>query len=230
MTKYMTLVAITLASVLSACTNTSQPLPPSALGDSPTLSGTISNLAEAKLNGTALVVKAKIRTASGAEKVIAEGTVTASGAFSMKLPGSNTLAADLQDFTVTLPEQQTCTGVIADPKSYKGVYLSLFLYSNNQPVGGSLLYTNGDVGVTYVFVDRNVVTKFSCSSDGAKTDFDFDLKKGWNSTLTVIFPGPNPSRTSSGVPDSSYQWLVLLEQNPVPIPSSRFTDLATSSQ
>lgn len=219
MSKRSALIVITLALMIPACsTNTFQPPPAWALGDSPTLSGTITNLAEAKVEGTSLVVKAKIRKGSGEEKIIAEANVTAAGAFSLKLPGVSTLAADLEEITTTLPLQYTCTDVTLSPKTYKGILLSLFLYSNNQPVGGggSLLYTNGDLIIGYVLLDRDVITKYKCSFETAKNDADLDLKKGWNSFLTVLFPGPKPAKTYSGVPDSSYTWLAPVEQIPAP--------------
>ena len=65
--------------------------PASALGDSPTIKGTIANLAKAELDTSALTIKAVINTKDSKEKVIAQGTVSSSGVFSIKLPGLSLL-------------------------------------------------------------------------------------------------------------------------------------------
>ncbi len=90
------ILAILLSMLLLSCSESTPPLPTTpALGDSPTLTGTIANLKEAKLEGENLVVKAVIYSSSlKKEKVIAQSTVNSSGIFSLNLPGISDIAND----------------------------------------------------------------------------------------------------------------------------------------
>jgi hypothetical protein len=210
------LMSISLILMLVACSTSTPKTPTSDLGDSPTLTGTISNLAEVKggVDIASLKVQAEVYNSSlGQDKVIGESTVSASGAFSMKIAGMSTIANDLQEFAFTFGDD--CTDVLVEPKTFNEAVLEVKLYSKGQPVesNGEIFYANGELlggqnQVDFVFADRNVVAKASCGSGNNKFDVDINYKKGWNTHITGLFPDGKRRGFYSGVPDSSYKWII----------------------
>ena len=177
----------------------------SALGDSPTITGNISNLSEANLEGTTLTVKAELNPAPGTG-VIAEGNVAANGDFSIKLPGMATFEGDLQESVF----ENTCPygTLTVTPETSKTVDLQLFLYSNDQRI--AQLYYVGEtvdgelIEASYTFSDRDVLNKGTCAWE----NFDVDMKKGWNTLIIGRFPDGETSGVRTAVPDSSFKWQI----------------------
>ena len=203
---------LALLYLLSACAST--PDPTSALGDSPTIKGTIANLAKAELDTSALTIKALIGTNDSPEKVIAEGTVSSSGVFSIKLPGLSVLASDLvKTSTNSTTYLWPCTEVENTPKEYNGARLFLKLYSNGQPVEeGYIFYGSEDQRnrVEYTFVDRDVVYKADCVIEDKTLNVNEKHKEGWNTVVATISSDEKQIKIFSGVPDSSFKWLIFI--------------------
>jgi hypothetical protein len=206
---------------LAACTQeSSKPKPESALGDSPTLTGKISNLSEAKLGGKTLTIKARINIFTPSEKILAEGTVAADGSFSLKLPGEAALTDSL--VTITEESQKVQCGSTPEftatvtPTSYKTINLAtLELYGDGKLVAA--LYHANSINlappyseVQYVFVDRDVSMKGVCEFFvNSKTNINEDLRKGWNSVIV----GPDAKDSNAldirnAKPDASFRWFI----------------------
>ena len=181
-----------------------------ALGDSPTITGNISNLSDANLGGTSLKVKAELIGSEPGTGVIAEGNVAANGDFSIELPGIATLEDNLyeRDYGADCPYDT----ITAKPRKNRDVHLQLALYSNNQRVD-QLYYANGPLQggqneVVYTFSDRDISIKGTCAWGKFSTSFDLDMKKGWNTVILGRFPDGERSGLRTAVPDSSFKWQI----------------------
>lgn len=181
--------------------------PASALGDSPTLAGTIANLDEGNFAYTRLEAKMG-RLTSEPEEVFAQGGVSDDGSFSLQLPGEAEVASHLFDAPTTLfgPGLEECDLSLL-PAAYKTLGTpDVALYSDGEFVD-RLLQTSDPTGnfVYYVYVDRDVTITGPCPRGmSAGFSFDLDLRKGWN-TVVVYFAG---LAFHSEAPGAGYAWVV----------------------
>ena len=194
-------------SLLAACAKQATAPNGPALGDSPTLTGTISNLDEAEVEGTDLIVK--IENANGS--VLAEGNVTIAGIFTIQLPGRQELEGELVEED---PQDNCSSGALtAEPKMYKSFGLKLVLYSNGQRVEDRLYYADGSlVGgqseTRYMFIDRDARVQGTCDTGVGIYSFELDMKEGWNSAILGLFPDGQSYGLRTAVPDSSFEWVI----------------------
>ena len=212
MNRQLYLSIVTVLVILCGCSQNPVEAPnSSALGDSPTITGNISNLSDANLGGTSLKVKAELSSEPGTE-VIAEGNVAANGDFSIKLPGISTLEGDLRERD---PAADCASDTLTvTPEMYRGLGLRLILYSNNQYVE-QLIYANGPlVGgqneVFYTFSDRDISIEGPCDTGVGIYSYDVDMKKGWNTVILGRFPDGLRYGLRTAVPDSSFKWPLAL--------------------
>ena len=213
MNRQLYLSIVTVLVILCGCSQNPIETPDSsALGDSPTITGDISNLGDANLGGTSLKVKAELLGSDPGPKVIAEGDVAANGDFSIELPGIATLEGDLRERD---PAAQCDSDTLTvTPEMYKGLDLRFRLYSNNQYVE-DLIHANGPlVGgqseVYYTFSDRDIKIQGPCDTGLGIYNFDVDMKKGWNTVILGRFPDGEKYGLRTAVPDSIYKWLLAL--------------------
>lgn len=202
-------MALTVGTFLSACGTTepsaSQGLP-SALGDSPIVTGKIANLAEGNFSGNVLTIKMG-RFSSGPIDVYAQGPVAADGSFAIQFPGKAEMTPRLFDVDSDAPREEGCN-VQVTPASYKAsTALDFVLYADGQ-VAGELLYTSDPNRnfVSYIYVDREVAIISSCTS-GELTGLKSNIKmlEGWNTVVTAANASTLETRNEKPGPD--YQWL-----------------------
>lgn len=179
--------------------------PPSALKDSPTLTGTVIGVADSKLAYTRLEIKLGTFVSDPPDG-FAQGPVSADGSFSIQLPGEADVAPYLFDARPTLfgPGPEECNLSIS-PAAYRTLgTLDFALYSDGQLVD-KLLHTSDPNSnfVYHVYVDRDVTITGVCTSgESAGFTLDIDMRKGWNSVVidfTVL-------EFRSEKPDESYTW------------------------
>lgn len=198
---------ILILSLLAACAKQATPPSGPALGDSPTLTGTIANLEEAEVTGTALVVKVENLNGS----VLAEGDVTAAGVFTVRLPGRQGLEGELVEED---PQDNCSSGTLtAEPKVYKSFGLKLVLYSDGQRVEEQLYYADGPLiggqsEARYVFVNQDARVQGACDTGVGIYRFELDMKTGWNSAILGLFPDGQNFGLRTAVPDSSFEWVI----------------------
>lgn len=154
---------LALMLMLTACGGTGgQESPPngpaSALGGSPTVTGTIANFAKGEFSGTTLEIKTG-RFASGPIDVFATGSVFDDGSFSIQLPGEAEMAPRLFDFNSNAFAGEGCD-ISVTPASHKTSSAHDFvLYTDGQPAE-ELVHTNASnpnsTLVVYSYVDRDV--------------------------------------------------------------------------
>lgn len=180
--------------------------PASALGDSPTLTGTIADVADSKLSDTVLTIK--LGAVSGPMDVLVQAPVAADGSFSVQLPGEAEVTPYLFDARPTLfgPGPEECDLSIS-PAAYKTLGTPDFaLYSDGQLVD-RLLHTSDPNSnfVYYVYVDRNVTIMGACTEgESAGFTLDIDMRKGWNSVVVDFAV----LEIRSEKPSESYRWLL----------------------
>ena len=213
MNRQLYLCVVTVLVILCGCSQNKVETPNgSALSDSPTITGNISNLSEANLEGTSLKVKAEIGSDPGTN-VIAEGNVAANGDFSIKLPGIATLEGDLQEIEINPPQDEPVECALTyTPEMYRRLGFRLKLYSNNQYVE-QLIHVNGPLvdeqnEVIYTFSDRDVSIQGSCESGDGIYSYEVEMKKGWNTIISGPFPDGERYGLRTAVPDSSYKWVL----------------------
>lgn len=214
MNRQLYLSVVTVFVILCGCSQNPVETPnSSALGDSPTITGNISNLSDAGVGGTSLKVKAEIYSEPG-PKVIAEGDVAANGNFSIKLPGIATLEDDL--FVIDPTFDCVSDTLTVTPETFRGIGLlglrSFILYSNNQRVEevfyASETVDGGQNAVHYIFSDRDIKIQGPCDTGMGIYSFDVDMKKGWNTIIFGVFPDGERFGLRTAVPDSSYEWQI----------------------
>ena len=206
--------ALIVCALLDACTNTSIPTTPtqpgSALGDAPTLTGSVANLAEGDLAGKTLELYAGTdRDADGElapTEALVRATVAADGTFSLELPGEDVMTPHLVPGG-NLDFAPPACNVTSTPSTYRVATLDVALYADGEPVGGNLVYANDpQTNEAYLrYVDQNVTQKGGCTSgelSGLKVVME--LRKGWN---TVVFSAPELAYRTQAL-DASYRWFI----------------------
>jgi hypothetical protein len=175
------------AKAVTATISESADAPASALGDSPTVTGTITNLRRADLAGKALELKAEGYSASPKDDVFAASPVADDGSFALRLPGEAEMTPRLVDATPELFGDPGCDTTVT-PEVFKLANApNFFLYVDGQ-LADDVLQTSGtnltSTIVAYYYVDRNVTVTGTCAGgDFAGLETDIDMRKGWNTVV-----------------------------------------------
>lgn len=182
--------------------------PASALGDSPTISGTILNLGRGNFSGKVLELKAGQFTA-GPEDVYATSPVEGDGSFSLQLPGAAEMAPKLM---IGRPEvffgyPPECDVTIA-PKDFRlALAQDFFLFVNGQMMNKVIQTREGDpyTLASHMYVDQDVRAVGSCVGgmlDGF--EINIDLRSGWN--LLVVDLTALTYRNED--PGEGFRWVI----------------------
>ncbi len=188
----------------------------SALGDSPTLTGTFKNLADLGAHSGTLKLTATVYTGPDSFTKIAEGMVAENGTFSITLPGKSVL-----DALVTVnPYLYNCPPPALTPDTTKGTILALTLSDDTQEVADVVVLAltdqndpNSDVqaSVSYSYLDTNSSYTGTLPQEcggfvrtGGDLPADITLQAGWNSLLIDKTQGLLNKK-----PDSSFEWFAL---------------------
>lgn len=185
--------------------------PPSALGDSPSITGKVANLEEAGLSGSDLELRVgylDYEDDSGAAFIesFAEASVAADGAFSVQLPGEAEMAPRLVDARPVVDEGCDVTITPDTYKTYDSPYFGL--YEGGRLADDGILIHTSDLDsnqVFYTYVDRDVTLEGTCTGGMlAGLTFDIDMRRGWNTTILDFAA----LEFRSEKPDDTYVWLI----------------------
>ena len=175
------------AKAVTATFRESADAPASALGDSPTVTGTITNLGRGDFAGKALELKAGGFSAGPEDDVFATSPVADDSSFALRLPGEAELASLLIDATPELFGDLGCDTTVT-PEVFKLANApNFFLYVDGQ-LADNVLQTSGtnltSTIVAYYYVDRDVTVTGTCvRGDFAGLETDIDMRKGWNTVV-----------------------------------------------
>lgn len=162
-------------------------VPASALGDSPTVTGTIANLGRGDFAGKALELKAGYLTAVP-EDVLAASPVADDGSFSLQIPGEAEMTPRLFDGRpeIFLGGTLGCDVTLA-PEVFKTASaqdFSLFVDGQLEEQVIQISASNPYILVVYLYVDRDVRATGACASgDFAGLETDIDMRAGWNTVV-----------------------------------------------
>ena len=196
------------AKVVTATFRESADAPASALGDSPTVTGTITNLSRGDFAGKTLELKAAGFSASPKDDVFAASPVADDGSFALRLPGEAEMTPRLVDATPELFGDPGCDTTLT-PEVFKLANApNFFLYVDGQ-VADDVLQTSGtnltSTIVAYYYVDRNVTVTGTCAGgDFAGLETNIDMRKGWN---TVVLDLTALTYRNEGL-SKGYRWVI----------------------
>ncbi len=164
--------------------------PPSALGDSPTITGTIANLGRGNFGEKALELKAGVFSAGTVDDTFATSPLTDDGSFSLQLPGEAEMVSRLfngRPEVFTLPN---CDTTIT-PESFKIAAAQDFILFVDGQLTDEVVQTSASdpdsTLVNYYYLDRDVTAVGTCAGgDFAGFKTDVDLRRGWN-TVVIDF-------------------------------------------
>lgn len=204
-------------------TPTSAPTPTldSALGDSPTLTGTIQNLAD--VGATTGTLKLKAIAYGNDITDIAEGTVADDGSFSITLPGKSVMNALVAENP--LLDGEACVPTTFTPNTTKGATLVLMLWDDVGELGGLLVFaptvpndfmSEARATASFSYLDTNSGLTGTLPKDCAgfvepDTDLPVNvtLREGWNSLVIDKTEGFINKKL-----DSSFVWGVFPTRPP----------------
>lgn len=208
-----------LAVLVSACGGggggSGSTTPQTALGDSPTLSGTISNYVNQGFGDEPRVLRAILPVGEEFDdvKVVARGQVTTTGAFTITLPGKATLGPELVGIDTLLGEG-CLQGVTVAPAGARASTLGLDVWAEGEVIGVPVMHATGltsEAGAlaVYLFTDTNVTLSGTAGAEcygvpSAGTAIDVKLVPGWNS---LVLKGTKSLRNEKPGPELS--WLLL---------------------
>lgn len=185
--------------------------PPSALGDSPTISGKIANLGRGNFGKKALELKVGIFSAGPVDDVFAASPVGGDGSFSLLFPGEAEMTPRLFDGR---PEVFTLPGcdTAVTPAAFKLAVaqdFGLFEDDESADTADEVLHTRTDdlnsTLVTYYYVDRDVRATGTCAGgDFAGFEIDIDMREGWN---TIVFDFARARYQNEDL-SAGYQWVI----------------------
>lgn len=220
----LTLLALLAGASLVAChqehdqpppTKPAQPPeagPPSALGETPTITGQVAYYEELGFAGAPRSLRAVV--ASGEEwEEVARGSVSASGEFSITLPTASKMAGRAVAVRDLFGEQ-CVTGVTVSPPSARLASLALQLMREEGAIPDPPLLHVQAAGDDWtamallVYAEGEVSMKGTASSGcqavtADHTTVDLKLRPGWNSVVVRM-----AGSLKNELPDSSFSWIV----------------------
>jgi hypothetical protein len=195
------------AKVMTVTFRESADAPASALGDSPTVTGTITNLGRGDFAGKALELKAGNFTAEP-EDIFALSPVADDGSFSLQLPGEAEMTPRLVDATPELFGDPGCDTTVT-PEVFKLANApNFFLYVDGQ-LADDVLQTSGtnlkSTIVAYYYVDRSVTVTGTCAGgDFVGLEINIDMREGWNTVVLDLTALTHRNEDLS----EGYQWVI----------------------
>lgn len=162
--------------------------PASALGDSPTIAGTIANLGRGDLAGKRLELAFGQFAAGPTDDTFASSPVADDGSFSLRFPGEAEMTGRLFDAGPQAFSLPGCETTVTPETFRLAGNLDFDLLVDGEPtaeVNRVRLDDPSLVETFYLYVDRDVRVSGTCAGgDYAGLVTDIDLRKGWN---TLVF-------------------------------------------
>lgn len=203
---------LTILLILSACEKNELSDSSSSIKDGKTINGKIVNFTTGEFNSLQVYY-------DGDDKVIAEGSVSSNGEFSIPLPAPSNLV-NITDFLYP-----GFDGEISD----KGAFVSsddfsfwIEAYKGNDYVG-YVFKGNSDIfedwsdppfSVSlFIYSDRKTTVKSQYISDKNLINYDFTLYKGWNELVWKVISYNSRTALISDVITDDMKWKYSNEEN-----------------